>query len=221
MLALVLASTLAFGQKEVTKFLGIPVDGTKAEMRQKLISKGFEYHTSSSGDYFTGEFNGRDVMIRIVTNNNKVWRIAIFDQKNCSESQIKTRYNTLIEQFKNNKRYEPSVATTPIPEDEHISYEMSVNNKEYQTVFYQFDQDKFEKMVDEEFAKNFSSADAKELTDEYLESMKNLLRSTKKLALMDEMFNRTVWFTIGKQYGEYYIIMFYDNIYNQANGDDL
>ena len=38
--ALVLA-TMTFAQKDVTKFLGIPVDGTKAEMMQKLKAKGF------------------------------------------------------------------------------------------------------------------------------------------------------------------------------------
>lgn len=33
----------AFAQKDVTQFLGIPVDGTKTEMVQKLKAKGFKY----------------------------------------------------------------------------------------------------------------------------------------------------------------------------------
>ena len=31
-------------QRDVTKFLGIPVDGTKREMRQKLKAKGFRWN---------------------------------------------------------------------------------------------------------------------------------------------------------------------------------
>lgn len=34
-------STALYAQKDVTKFLGIPVDGTKTAMIQKLKAKGF------------------------------------------------------------------------------------------------------------------------------------------------------------------------------------
>lgn len=37
----------------------------------------------------------------------------------------------------------------------------------------------------------------------------------------EDAFNRQVWFMINDTYGRYQILMFYDNIYNQANGDDL
>ena len=37
----------------------------------------------------------------------------------------------------------------------------------------------------------------------------------------EEVLNRSVWFMIGDNYGRYRILMFYDNCYNQANGDDL
>ena len=41
-LAVLLAFSLAmYAQKDVTKFLGIPVDGTKSEMIKKLKEKGF------------------------------------------------------------------------------------------------------------------------------------------------------------------------------------
>lgn len=33
--------------------------------------------------------------------------------------------------------------------------------------------------------------------------------------------NRTVWFMINKQYERYFILMYYDNCLNQANGEDL
>ena len=37
----------------------------------------------------------------------------------------------------------------------------------------------------------------------------------------DDGYNRVVWFMIDEEYGRYRILMFYDNVYNQANGDDL
>ena len=37
----------------------------------------------------------------------------------------------------------------------------------------------------------------------------------------EDILNRQVWFDIFEQYGKYKILMFYDNVYNQANGDDL
>ena len=52
----------AFGQSDVTKFLGIPVDGFKSEMIQKLKEKGFVNSTLHE-DILEGEFNGRDVYI--------------------------------------------------------------------------------------------------------------------------------------------------------------
>lgn len=65
-------ATLCFAQKkDVTKFLGIPVDGTKTEMIQKLKAKGFTYNQRL--DCLEGEFNGREVKIFVVTNNNKVY----------------------------------------------------------------------------------------------------------------------------------------------------
>lgn len=40
-LAMIATITSFAQQKDVTSFLGIPVDGTKTEMKQKLIAKGF------------------------------------------------------------------------------------------------------------------------------------------------------------------------------------
>ena len=37
----------------------------------------------------------------------------------------------------------------------------------------------------------------------------------------DILAKKSVWFMISESYGKYCIIMFYDNEYNKANGDDL
>lgn len=176
---LLVASTTVFAQKEVTKFLGIPVDGNKSEMIQKLKAKGYKYNSTT--DCLEGEFNGRDVEIAVVTNNNKVYRIFVADKYSVDESQIKFRFNNLCQQFTNNAKY-ITLKNYSIPESENISYEMLVNKKPYQAAFYQV-------LSDED-------------TDE-------------------DILNRQVWFDIFEQYGKYKILMFYDNVYNQANGDDL
>ncbi len=218
MLTLVLVSTLAFGQKEVTKFLGIPVDGTKTEMRKKLVEKGFEI-SQYNNDILVGEFNGRDVYLILVTNNNKVWRIAVRDKNTCSEGQIKIRFNNLVHQFENNKRYFNKLDYT-ISDDEDIQYEMIFNDKQYQAVFYQRDL-KAEEQYKSEFYASMGKETLDSLSQEEKEFAEKTLQSTTESALFEEMRQRTVWFTIMKENSEYYLTIFYENKYNEANGDDL
>lgn len=35
------------------------------------------------------------------------------------------------------------------------------------------------------------------------------------------MSNKLVWFMIDEMYGDYYILLYYDNEYNHADGEDL
>ena len=177
----VVAMTIAIAcsAQDVTKFLGIPVDGTKPTMIQKLKAKGYTYNVKN--DCLEGEFNGRDVEIGVVTNSNKVYRIAIIDKTYSNESDIKIRFNTLCNQFENNTKYVGSLEQN-IPENEDISIQMSLYSKRYEAAFFQRQSDG---------------------------------------QIGEDGFNRVVWFMIDEEYGRYKILMFYDNGYNQANGDDL
>lgn len=121
-------------QKDVTTFLGIPVDGYKPQMIQKLKSKGFVI--VQGADALTGEFNGTDVIVYIGTNNNKVYRIMLCDAGNLDEANIKIRFNNLVSQFENNPKY-ITHSDYSIPENEKISYETLVNKKTYDAIFYQ------------------------------------------------------------------------------------
>ena len=69
---LVMSFSLYAQQRDVTRFLGIPVDGSKKDMIQKLKAKGFESSSIEYPDVLTGEFNGNDVNIHVVTNNISV-----------------------------------------------------------------------------------------------------------------------------------------------------
>ncbi|GAY27859.1 Uncharacterised protein [Prevotella sp. MGM1] len=132
----VMLALAAHAQKDVTKFLGIPVDGSKSEIIQKLKAKGYKYN--STYDFLEGEFNGNDVHIYVVTDNNKVWRIMVTDEKSIDETSIKLRFNKLCRQFNNNKKYvQSSLNDFTIPEDEDISYEMLVHKKRYEASFFQ------------------------------------------------------------------------------------
>ena len=217
-----LLSVAMYAQKDVTTFLGIPVDGYKPEMRKKLIAKGYTPKKIGNNEYFEGEFNGTDVHIYIGTNNNKVCRIMVCDAKTQSEADIKIRFNTLIRQFKNNKRY-TSFSDYTLSEDEDISYGMSVENKNYDAMFYQnpdynnIDTLAMQEKVRSELLEKYTP---EQLSNPTKEIEQELLSMAVKLG-MDLITKKPVWFRICESYGEYYITIFYDNEYNRANGEDL
>ncbi len=219
-LATLLIATALHAQMDVTKFLGIPVDGTKANMIQQLKAKGFQYN--SAMDILTGEFNGRNVTLSVVTNNNKVYRILVKDAVGSSEADIKIRFNTLCRQFEDNKKYTSSQDYT-ISEAEDISYEMSVHNKRYEADFYQMDFASFDTLafhgeVARLFLLKYTTEQDKKMSDEERTS---ILKELAMQYLLGEMEKRSVWFMISEEQGMYYILLFYDNGYNQANGEDL
>lgn len=163
-------------QTKVTEFLGIPVDGTKAEMIEKIKDKGFVLNKQY--DWLEGEFNGKEVLVGVNTISNKVWRIGIIDKYSLDEINIKIRFNELCYQFMNNDKYISCEMNSLIDKNENISYNIIVNKKRYEAMFYQkpFDVD---------------------------------------------MYDRIVWFSIEEHYGEYLIVMFYENKKNKSNGEDL
>lgn len=215
-------SLVLYAQDNVTKFLGIPVDGSKEEMFKKIEAKGFEKKLLLNGEYcLEGEFNGEKVHVNIQTNNNKVWRIAINDISTRREADIKIRFNELCEQFENNGKYFSTVDDCKIPNEENIEYEMSVNNKRYEAVFV------LRPTLDEILNINdqIKKRVEKEYTEEEIENKKEEIeRKVKEETneyLAKEANDRIVWFTIDMFAGEYYIVMFYENRKNQANGEDL
>ena len=191
LLAMIAISASVFAQKEVTKFMGIPVDGSPTEMVKKLKAKGFTTDEDAmqvvkrglidwdGPEVLTGRFNGERVRVYIEVETNKVWRICLRDKNTRDETQIKIRFNTLVRQFEGNGKYVPYFDEQTIADDEDISYQMTVNKKQYEAVFGQKGED----------------------------------------GTVDE--KRIVWFTIVEGSDGYKIAMFYDNKYNEADGSDL
>ena len=210
---LLISSLFIYAQQDVTRFLGIPVDGSKSEMIQKLKAKGY---TSSplDKDVLVGEFNGADVNIHVVTNNNKVYRIMICDVNNIDERAIQIRFNRLCEQFVNNSKYSSlPLEEYMIPDDEDISYEITVHKKRYEAVFYQ--------KTDETFMAKQIEAAFPQYTKEQLANPSEELRAEIVNFVTQYISKKAVWFMINERLGKYCITMYYDNEYNNANGEDL
>lgn len=182
-------------------------------MIQKLKAKGY---TSSplDKDVLVGEFNGADVNIHVVTNNNKVYRIMICDVNNIDERAIQIRFNRLCEQFVNNSKYSSlPLEEYMIPDDEDISYEITVHKKRYEAVFYQ--------KTDETFMAKQIEAAFPQYTKEQLANPSEELRAEMVNFVTQYISKKAVWFMINERLGKYCITMYYDNEYNNANGEDL
>ena len=134
-LMLLMLSVAMYAQNEVTKFLGIPIDGTKAAMIQKLKAKGFIYNAQVGA--LEGTFNGEKVFVSIKANKNKVWRIAVIDKTGRDEGQIKIRFNKLCQQFDGNQKYYSLNGTQELSDDDDISYGMTVEHKQFEAIYYQ------------------------------------------------------------------------------------
>ena len=215
---LLFVAVFASAQIEVTKFLGIPVDGSKQQMIQKIKEKGYLYN--SIYDRLEGEFNGRDVFIYVVTNNNKVYRILVEDAVYSSEGDIKIRFNTLLRQFENNNQKYFSISTEDreLSESEDISYEMTIHNKRYEAAFIQItntlDSVTLSKKMEEFNKENYGDDYLLDMTDE------QILDASIKFFLSLYIDN-SVWFMINERYGRYGILLYYDNNRNRANGEEL
>lgn len=219
-LMLLFASMKANAQNDVTKFLGIPIDGFKSEMIQKLKAKGFQYDKQL--DCLTGELNGYNVILGVVTNNNKVWRIVIQDATSTDEANIKIRFNKLCRQFLNKKKYIPGSFGDPtLSDEEDISYEMTIHKKRYEASFLQIPS-----VIDTlETQKGLRTKLLDKYTEEQLENPTEEQASDIKymasLYMLELFSKRSVWFLIDEQYGKYRIVMYYDNEYNHSDGEDL
>ena len=211
-------------QLGVTKFLGIPVDGYKNEMIKKLKAKGFT-DSKLGNNILEGEFNGENVYLFVVTNNNKVYRIAVMDQNPRGETDIKIRFNNLCNQFKNNTRYTSMSDTNyEIKESEDIGYETTVHDKRYEAGFMQHpeitDSIGIKEIIKERLLQNYTEEQLSAPSEE----IKKAGISVFSEYYVNKLSKNHVWFMIDKSpimpMG-YIIKIFYDNENNRANGEDL
>lgn len=207
LLMLILALN-SYSQSNVIKFLGIPVDGSRAKMEKQLKEKGFK-NFKADKSLFEGEFNGRKVLVGIKTNKEKVCRVTVVDYDYVNVNQIKIRFNTLYNQFLNNPKY-VLVDGKMIDEKEDISYQMTVKHKDYLAGFSQ--------MGTIEEVQNIL---LNKYTEEQLNNPSKELKKEINNDMIEMIKNNVVWFKIVESEGEYAIAIYYDNMYNFPNGEDL
>lgn len=216
---------MAIAQTPATfKFLGIPVDGKKSDVIAALKDKGFVY--DAKNDVLKGKFNGMDSMIMVSENYGKVDRIYVADANTCNEAQIRIRYNNLLYQFQNNKKYLDYGKNEPIPDDEKISYEMMVHNKSYEAAFffnplYEMSEEESDNLADKFAEKVAAEVEAGTLSGEKIKEQIEALTAQNLMKMIEETMEGQVWFTISEYYGKYYISLYYDNMKNRPNGEDL
>lgn len=196
-IALCLLSMTGNAQTDVTKFLGIPVDGSKSEMVGKLKAKGFKL-SPIMDDMLTGQFNGGDVQVFIATNNEKVCRIMVSDANAVDEGNIKIRFNRLYDQFKDNPKYMEYSDSARIDDSEDISYEMSIHNKRYQAVFCQLPDISSTDYEDGLEALIFSKYTKEQLQDPTEEISKDLQAMSFQY-YMEKAVKKPVWFMIFRE----------------------
>ena len=238
------------------KFLGIPIDGSEAQFVAKLKAKGFTYSTLSEG--YKGQFNGKPVDVYIHTNHNVVDRVYVAFPYTTIDG-IRTEFNRLLGQFKDTGKYADLGMNKEIPEDEDISYEITLKNKRYQASFCYYDVDRdriaFMTALVDKFSEFFTEEQLAKLKEYAVKALdvpqdqqealqEEMMSEMQKMGFgQDEntasdpekafMFLATfvdgirsladgeVWFMIHEHYGRYQIGLYYDNLHNQAHGEDL
>ena len=250
-LCFALITVLSFGQNSTAlKFLGIPIDGSEASFTEQLKAKGFRYDTYTDGykGQFNGQnvtvfihtnhltvdrvyvsfpptrsesdirsdFN---TLLRQFNNNSKYMDLS-FNQ------EIPKTENISYEIKVNSKRYQASFSYFDPDQDkvlfiDKLCNELSKRFPGEQVALIraalneslnQSTEDQNASIEDalQEFSKKLDSN-----PEEMLLYIANILESWKNIADGD------VWFMIHENYGKYNIGLYYDNLHNKANGEDL
>lgn len=114
-----------------------------------------------------------------------------------------------------------------IPESEDISYEMLVNNKRYEAAYFQaidpemVDTLALQNRVREVLLRKYNQEVLDNPTDEQRKEIASIIENEQADIALDLVEKKIVWFMIGERFGQYYIIMYYDNEYNHSDGEDL
>ena len=109
-----------------------------------------------------------------------------------------------------------------LPEEEKIGYEMLVNNKRYQSAYYQSPKDVIT-LSEEERTLALSEAGLKDTSWDSLTLEEKIEQTPVLVYYMADKYwsKKMVWFMISKDANDYRIVIYYDNEYNHADGEDL
>ena len=130
---LVVLVLLEFKLFSQVNFMGINVEGNKTEVISKLRQKGFKLNSCG---YLEGYTNNKKVILNVEDYCRKVYRIYYSEESTRDQTEIINRFNTLLKQFENDKKY-VKISGDLIENVESLSYEMNVKNRVFETIFTQ------------------------------------------------------------------------------------
>ena len=218
-LVLFVNSVVMFGKRDVTRFMGIPVDGTKSEMLEKLKANGFASFTKEK-DILQGECDGRMVNVYLETYHDKVWQVVVADVYTLDGEGIKERFNGLCEQFSSDPDYFGRILTEDgnvIPDSVDVETMMSQGMCRAIYVYKCYDdegEDKSKELNDyflTKYTQNEIDSPTNEIEDD-METMKN--------DYYTQFISRYEFFIdiVQKSKGNYFILMRYVNKCNNEMG---
>lgn len=130
-----------WGQKEVTTFMDIPIDGPVESFISELQKKGFKYTPEKNyqNTYaLEGVFNGQWAEIAVSADRNKVFSVGVIIPVEGAEN-AKLKFNSLHAQMARNwKYYNCQKRTVPfIADDVDIEHELRYKKTDLKASFFQ------------------------------------------------------------------------------------
>lgn len=246
-----LISTAAYSQNSgAMKFLGIPIDGTEVEFSSKLKSKGFIYSPTDESykGQFNGKnvdayiHTYHNVVDRIYVafpptteeNIRIEFNRLLFQFKENSKymdlsmnEQIPEHDNIYYEMAVNKKRYQASFSYFE-PDRNPVSFANALIDK-FDGFIPAENINKWKEAMAASL--NLSEKEQKILSEQIVTELQGAIGTIDEdkailfLATfidgMKSLADGEVWFMIHENYGRYNIGLYYDNLNNQANGEDL
>ena len=130
-----------WGQKEVTTFMDIPIDGPVESFISDLQKKGFKYmpeNNYKNAHMLEGVFNGQWAQIAVLADRNKVLSVGVIINVEGAEN-AKLQFNSLHAQMARNWKYyncqEPIVPF--IADDVDIEHELRYKKTDFRASFFQ------------------------------------------------------------------------------------
>ena len=134
-LSVILTASLS-AQGNITSFLGIPVNGTKAEVTQRLIEQGAV--KVKDGLQISG-IDQMPFLVRIKTHKGKVYSISLVETKGTKD--VKTavaRFNSLIDSYRENTcEYTEYEYNSFVVINDETSTERHIHEGDYYAEFFQ------------------------------------------------------------------------------------
>ena len=109
--------------------------------------------------------------------------------------------------------------------EDKLAYEMKVRNKRFEAGFMQMTNPKSPQnspeKIQQELTQKISEICPAEEFIRKSEKEKEDITKEAAMNIVQEAAMRSVWFMISEKYGKFSLILFYDNEYNNAHGEDL